>query len=167
MNLFKKIMKKITTNVTKILDKHKINYELKEYEANNRLSGKEIALILNEEPSLCYKTLLTRTSKSPYKYYIFSLEVDKELDLKKCAKLKGEKSIEIAHEKEMKPITGYVHGGCSIIGLLKLNIEITVNSNFFNHDFIYISAGEVGKQIKINPNDLKSFLKINIGDISK
>ncbi len=160
-------MKKTTTNVTKILDYHKINYELFEYDSKTRLSGNEIASILNEDPLTCYKTLLVKTSKSPFKYYIFVIEVNKELDLKKCAKLKNEKALEMAHEKEMKPITGYVHGGCSMVGLLKPNLEITVNSTFFTHPYIYMSAGEVGKQVKLNPNDLKIFLTIHEGDIER
>lgn len=163
----KKNMKKLTTNVTKILDHHKINYEIFEYDSKTRLSGNEIASILNEDPLTCYKTLLVRTSKSPFKYYIFVIEVNKELDLKKCAKLKKEKALEMAHEKEMKPITGYVHGGCSMVGLLKPNLNITVNNTFFEHDFIYMSAGEVGKQVKLNPKDLNSFLKIDVGDIER
>ena len=157
-------MKKETTKVTKILDFHKIDYELFTYAPNQRLSGEEICSILHEDPNKVYKTLLTISKNK--KHYVFVLPVNKTLDLKKCAKLKNEKSIDMAHEKEMKPITGYVHGGCSMIGQLKPNIDITVDSSFLKNDYVYISAGEVGKQVKLNPNDISKIIKFSEGDIT-
>lgn len=156
-------MKKISTKVTKILDFNHIDYELFTY-SEERLSGIEIANILKEDPKLVFKTLLTKDNKN--KFHIFVIPVNKELDLKKCAKFINEKSVEMAHEKEMKPITGYIHGGCSMIGLIK-NIDITVDSSFITYPFIYISAGEIGKQIKINPLDIKRIIYYKVTNITK
>lgn len=159
-------MKTKSTKVTKILEHYHINYELFSYEQDNRLKGSEIAILLGEEPDKVFKTLLTKSSKEK-KYYIFAIPVNSELDLKKCAKEKQEKSIEMCLEREMKTIVGYVHGGCSIIGIDNQKIEISVQNNFFNYDYIYISAGEVGYQVKVNPSSLKEIINIKSGDFIK
>lgn len=159
-------MKNKSTKVTKILDHYHISYTLFSYTQNNRLRGEEIAKLLNEDPSQVFKTLLTKSIKSK-KYYIFAIPVNKELDLKKCATIMNEKSIEMCLEKEMKPVVGYVHGGCSIIGIDNKKIDINVDNLFFEHEYIYISAGEVGYQIKINPNDLKNIINIKSGAFTK
>ncbi len=157
-------MKKESTKVTKILDYHHINYQLIKYDTSSRLSGEEIATILNEDPNRCFKTLLATSIKSK-KYYLIAIPVNKKLDLKKLAKLKNEKEIKMCLEKEMYPLTNYVHGGCSLIGIDNLKISLNADSSFFKYDYVYISAGKIGYQVKINPLSLLSFLKIDSLDL--
>lgn len=160
-------MKKKVTNVTKILDHYHINYELVEYTKNNRLSGEEIATLLNEDINKVFKTLITVSSKNKNNHYCYCIPVNKELDLKKCAKYEDEKAIEMIKEKELLPLTGYIHGGCSFIGLKNNKIKIRVHETFFSYPYIYMSAGEVGAQVKINPNDIKTIIIYSSGDITK
>ena len=105
------------TNVMRVLDKAKINYSFRKYEQNASLTGGEIARLLGEEPEKVFKTLVT-VSKSK-EHYVFMLPVEKELDLKKAARAAGEKNIEMIAQKELLSLTGYVHGGCSPIGMKK------------------------------------------------
>ena len=105
------------TNVMRVLDAAKINYTFKKYEQNSTLTGAEIAKTLGEEPEKVFKTLVT-AGKSK-QHYVFMLPVEKELDLKKAAKTAGEKSVEMIPQKELLGLTGYVHGGCSPIGMKK------------------------------------------------
>ena len=114
-----KIMKKNTekTNVMRILDQKKIPYNSYCYADTDALSGVEVAAVLNQNPDRVFKTLVTvAASKS---YYVFLVPVEKELDLKKAAKAVGEKSISMIKSKELLPLTGYIHGGCSPIGMKK------------------------------------------------
>lgn len=160
-------MKKKVTNVTKILDHYHINYELVEYTKNNRLSGKEIAALLNQDINHVFKTLITVSSKNKNNHYCYCIPVNKELDLKKCAAYEQEKAIEMIKEKELLPLTGYVHGGCSFIGLKNNKIKIRVHKTFFEYPYIYMSAGEVGYQVKVNPNDLKNIIVLETSDFIK
>lgn len=160
-------MKKKVTNVTKILDHYHINYELVEYTKNNRLSGEEIAKELNEDINRVFKTLITVSSKNKNNHYCYCIPVNKELDLKKCAIYEDEKAIEMIKEKELLPLTGYVHGGCSFIGLKNNKIKIRVHETFFSYPYIYMSAGEVGAQVKVNPIDLKEIVDIESSDFIK
>ena len=105
------------TNVMRILDQKKINYNSYDYTETNAVSGMEVATSLNEDPNKVFKTLVT-VAKSKINY-VFVVPVNKELDLKKAAKAVGEKSIEMIKSKELLPLTGYIHGGCSPIGMKK------------------------------------------------
>ncbi len=106
------------TNVMRMLDKHKINYKHYTYAETNAVSGVEVANVLGQNPEQVFKTLVT-VSKSK-KYYVFMVPVEKELDLKKAAHAVGEKSVEMIKSKELLPVTGYIHGGCSPIGMKKI-----------------------------------------------
>ncbi len=105
------------TNVMRVLDGKKIPYESHTYEQDATLSGEEIAGILGEDPRRVFKTLVTRGKSGAY--YVFVVPVREELDLKKAAKACGEKAVAMIKQKELLPLTGYVHGGCSPIGMKK------------------------------------------------
>ena len=105
------------TNAMRLLDQKKIEYEVKEIEDAEGLSGSQMALKAGENPEEVYKTLVTVGAKGAH--YVFVVPVEKELDLKKAAKTVGEKSISMIHQKELLPLTGYIHGGCSPVGMKK------------------------------------------------
>ena len=151
------------TNVMRILDQKKIEY--KEYfYGEEAISGVEVAKRLNQDEKHVYKTLVT-VSKSK-KYYVFMIPVAEELDLKKCAKAVGEKSIDMIPQKELLPLTGYVHGGCSPIGMKK-QFKTTINDTALNQNTIIFSAGRIGYQVELNPKDLEKVINIIYSDIIK
>lgn len=152
------------TNALRLLDLDHINYEVFEYEANPKLTGEDIASILKENPSCLFKTLITVAKSKTY--YAFMVPVNKELDLKKAAKSVNEKNIEMIPQKDLLNVTGYVHGGCSPIGLKK-NYAVTIDESCLNFDVIYFSAGKVGAQLKIRTDDFIKFASPAICDITK
>ena len=105
------------TNVMRMLDQKKINYKSHYYGDSGAVSGLEVARVLGEDPSRVFKTLVTEGKSR--NYYVFVIPVAEELDLKKSAKAVGEKSVEMVRSKELLPLTGYIHGGCSPIGMKK------------------------------------------------
>lgn len=151
------------TNVMRELDKLKINYNHYCYANTDAISGIEVASVLNQNPEMVFKTLVT-VGKSK-KYYVFMLPVAKELDLKKAAKAVEEKSIEMIKSKELLPLTGYIHGGCSPIGMKKF-FTTTIDSSAKNCDTIIFSAGKIGYQVEMSLNDLKKIIEYNIADIT-
>ena len=139
------------TNVMRILDGKKIPYEMHTYEADPTLSGEEIANILGENPDCVFKTLVTQGKSG--QYYVFVVPVKCELDLKKAAKEAGEKSISMIKQKDLLPLTGYVHGGCSPIGMKKA-FPTFIHETAESYEKIFVSAGRVGAQIELSPQDL-------------
>lgn len=154
----------IKTNVMRILDKEGINYNSYTYDDSKAISGVEVAQILNQDPKRVFKTLVTTSGKN--KYYVFMVPVECELDLKKAASCVGEKSIEMIKQKDLFPLTGYVHGGCSPIGMKKF-FPTTIDSSSKNFDMIIFSAGKIGYQVELNLEDLKKLINLNIADIIK
>lgn len=151
------------TNVMRELDKLKINYNHYCYANTDAISGIEVASALNQNPAMVFKTLVT-VGKSK-KYYVFMLPVAKELDLKKAAKAVEEKSIEMIKSKELLPLTGYIHGGCSPIGMKKF-FTTTIDTSAQNFNTIIFSAGKIGYQVEMSLNDLKKIIEYNIADIT-
>ena len=139
------------TNVMRILDGKKIPYEMHTYEADPTLSGEEIANILGENPDCVFKTLVTQGKSG--QYYVFVVPVKCELDLKKAAKEAGEKNIAMIKQKDLLPLTGYVHGGCSPIGMKKA-FPTFIHQTAESFERIFVSAGRVGAQIELSPHDL-------------
>ncbi len=139
------------TNVMRVLDGKKFSYESHTYEANPTLSGEDIAHILGEEPEKVFKTLVTQGKSGAY--YVFVVPVKEELDLKKAAKAAGEKAVAMIKQKELLPLTGYVHGGCSPIGMKK-QFKTFIHATATDHEKIFVSAGKVGIQIELSPDDL-------------
>lgn len=151
------------TNVMRILDKKKINYKSYCYADTDAISGMEVAEALNENPKQVFKTLVT-IAKSK-KYYVFVLPVDKELDLKKAAKSVGEKSVEMIKSKELLPTTGYIHGGCSPIGMKK-SFVTTIDKSVENFDTFIFSAGKIGYQVEVSLNDLNKVIRTQLANIT-
>ena len=139
------------TNVMRVLDSKKISYTSHEYEPDPTLTGVQIAAILGEPAANVFKTLVTLGRSGAH--YVFVIPVHAELDLKKAAKASGEKSIEMIKQKELLPLTGYVHGGCSPIGMKK-PFPTFIHASAETLEKIYVSAGKVGFQIELSPSDL-------------
>ena len=150
------------TNVMRILDQKKIAYESHSYEPDATMSGEEIAGILNEDKDKVFKTLVTQGKSGAY--YVFVVPVAAELDLKKAAKAAGEKAVAMIKQKELLPLTGYVHGGCSPIGMKK-RFPTFIHETAMDHERIYVSAGKVGFQIELSPSDLISVADIKVEQI--
>ena len=139
------------TNVMRVLDGKKISYESHSYEPDASKSGEEIAGILGEDPQKVFKTLVTQGKSGSY--YVFIVPVKAELDLKKAAKASGEKAVSMIKQKELLPLTGYVHGGCSPIGMKK-PFPTFIHETATGLNQVFVSAGKVGFQIGLTPEDL-------------
>ncbi len=150
------------TNVMRILSQKKIEYKSHTYEPNARMSGDEIAKILGEDPGRVFKTLVT-DSKSG-EHYVFVIPVERELDLKKAAKAVSEKSISMLPQKELLPLTGYIHGGCSPIGMKKSFITV-FHEDAAKYDNIFFSAGKVGFQVEVPFKELYKVIKFTTADL--
>lgn len=150
------------TNVMRVLDGKKIYYESHSYEPDATMSGEEIAGILGEDPEKVFKTLVTQGKSGAY--YVFVVPVGAELNLKKAAKASGEKSVSMIKQKELLPLTGYVHGGCSPIGMKK-QLPTYIHETAAGLDKVFVSAGKVGFQIELAPGDLISVTGCKVADI--
>ena len=151
------------TNVMRILDQKKINYNSYDYTETNAVSGMEVATSLNEDPNKVFKTLVT-VAKSKINY-VFVVPVNKELDLKKAAKAVGEKSVEMIKSKELLPLTGYIHGGCSPIGMKKL-FKTVIDKSATNFETFIFSGGKIGYQVEVTLDDLKKVINYSLEDIT-
>ena len=150
------------TNVMRIFDQKKLEYKPHFYGDTGAVSGVDVANALGEEPHSVFKTLVT-VGKSK-KNYVFMIPVCEELDLKKAAKAVGEKSIEMIKSKELLPLTGYIHGGCSPVGMKKL-FTTTIHSTAENFDRIFFSGGKIGCQVETTLENLKKIVPVRIADI--
>ncbi|MCR4656068.1 MAG: Cys-tRNA(Pro) deacylase [Lachnospiraceae bacterium] len=150
------------TNVMRVLDGKKIAYESHTYEPDPSMSGEEIAGILGEDPGKVFKTLVTQGKSGAY--YVFAVPVKEELDLKKAAKVSGEKAVSMIKQKELLPLTGYVHGGCSPVGMKK-QFPTFIHETALQYDKVFVSAGRVGFQIELAPADLVSVTGCKPADI--
>ena len=150
------------TNVMRVLDSKKINYESHSYEADPTLTGEQIAGILGEDTEKVFKTLVTQGKSGGY--YVFVVPVEAELDLKKAAKAAGEKSISMIKQKDLLGLTGYVHGGCSPIGMKK-QFPTFIHETAEGFEKVFVSAGKVGAQIELAPQDLIKIANIKVANI--
>ena len=151
------------TNVMRLLDKKKIKYDSHYYGDTDAISGIEVAEVLKQDPANVFKTLVT-VGKSK-KNYVFVIPVACELDLKKAAKAVGEKSIEMIKSKELLPLTGYIHGGCSPIGMKKF-FQTTLDESVLDCDTFCVSAGKIGYQIEISLEELKKVIRLDIASLT-
>lgn len=157
-------MKKVKTNAVRILDNNKIDYEIITYEVDpDNIDGISVANKLNQDLNIVFKTLLTYYNNS---YYVFLIPVDRELDLKKCAKIVSCKSLELVHVKDLLKITGYIRGGCSPLGMKKV-FPTYIDSSAKNLECIIFSGGKQGIQIKINPLKLSKILNVKFNELVK
>ena len=126
------------------------------------MSGEQIAALLGEDPDRVFKTLVTQAKSG--QYYVFVVPVGAELDLKKAAKAAGEKAISMIRQKELLPLTGYVHGGCSPIGMKK-QFPTFIHEKARQYEKMFVSAGKVGLQIELAPEDLAAAAGCGFADI--
>lgn len=150
------------TNVMRILDQKKIPYKSYHYETEEAISGTEVAEAIGEDENHVFKTLVTIGSSK--NNFVFMIPVTCELDLKKAAKAVGEKSISMIKSKELLPLTGYVHGGCSPIGMKK-QFTTTIHETAKDFDSIIFSAGKIGYQVELSLDELSKVVRFNINDI--
>ena len=152
------------TNALRLLDRDKVKYEVFEYPTDGNIDAQSVANYLDENPKQVFKTLVTISNSN--QNFVFVVPGDGELDLKKAAKIVNAKSIEMIPQKNLLPLTGYIHGGCSPIGMKKLFTTI-IDESANNYEYIFVSAGKIGMQIKISPNDLAKEINGKFGDIKK
>ena len=150
------------TNVMRILEQKKINYKSYEYSNTEAISGVEVAEVLVENPNQVFKTLVTVGATKIN--YVFMIPVHKELDLKKAAKAVGEKSIAMIKSKELLPLTGYIHGGCSPIGMKK-QFRTVIDASAADFDTILFSGGKIGFQVEVTISDLSKVVRYEMADV--
>ncbi len=150
------------TNVMRVLDSKKIKYNSFNYVDSGVISGMDVATVLEQNPDRVFKTLVTEAASK--KNYVFVVPCNKELDLKKAAKAVGEKSISMLKSKDLLPLTGYVHGGCSPIGMKK-QFTTVIHSSCADFDTILFSAGKIGYQVEVSPEDLKKVIPYTASDL--
>ncbi|MGI6020390.1 MAG: Cys-tRNA(Pro) deacylase [Lachnospiraceae bacterium] len=143
--------KEIKTNAMRILDRLKIEYEVVSCECDEFTGGSKIADMEGIPHELSYKTIVCRGKSG--EHYVFVIPVDDEIDLKSAASAVGEKSVALISVKELTPLTGYVRGGCSPVGMKK-KFPTVIHDDAVNREYIYVSAGKIGCSVKIRPDDL-------------
>ncbi|OPZ37463.1 MAG: Cys-tRNA(Pro)/Cys-tRNA(Cys) deacylase YbaK [Tenericutes bacterium ADurb.BinA155] len=151
------------TNVMRLLDIAGISYEPREYDPFI-VDGLGVATALGEDPEAVFKTLVTVSDKKVY--FVFCVPVGAELDLKKAAKAVGAKAIEMIPLKELLPLTGYLHGGCSPIGLKK-PFKVTLDETAQLFDKMYVSGGKRGFQVGLKPVELANYCHAEFVDLTK
>ena len=152
------------TNVMRVLDQKHVEYKHYSYGDGTAMSGTEVAAVLGTDPARVFKTLVT-VGKSG-QHYVFVVPVEKELDLKLAAAAAGEKNIEMIKSKELLPLTGYVHGGCSPIGMKKF-FPTFVDSSAELFGTIMFSAGKIGRQVELAPSDLATVIRFTFADLCR
>lgn len=150
------------TNVMRILDKAKADYKVYSYGESDAVSGVEVASALGQNPKQVFKTLVTKGKSG--NYYVFMIPVAEELDLKKAAASVSEKSVEMIKQKDLLKTTGYIHGGCSPIGMKK-QFSTTIHSTAKNFDSIIFSAGKIGWQVEMSLETLQKIVPCNLAEI--
>ena len=151
------------TNVMRILDGKKINYKSYCYQETGAVSGTEVAAALGQNPKQLFKTLVT-VGKSNANY-VFVIPVEEELDLKKSASVVGEKKIEMLKSKDLLGLTGYIHGGCSPIGMKKF-FRTTIHKTAADFDTIFFSGGKIGYQVEVSLDELKKIIRFELADLT-
>ncbi len=152
------------TNVMRALDAKKIEYKKYHYQSVGAISGVEVATLLHQNPKQVFKTLVTVSNTK--NYYVFLVPVAEELDLKKGASSVNEKSLEMLKQKDLLPLTGYVHGGCSPIGMKK-QFPTVLDESAKQFETIIFSAGKIGYQVEMKRIDLESMVPISYSEITK
>ena len=153
----------IKTNAIRLLEQKKIPFTIHNYVDSGVISGMEVAKVLGEDPERVFKTLVT-VGKSG-EHYVFVVPVNKELNLKKAAAASGEKNISMIKAKELLGLTGYIHGGCSPVGMKKF-FRTFLDKSAENHQTIMVSGGKIGDQIEIAPKELGKGIRFTMEDIA-
>lgn len=150
------------TNVCRVLDQKKVPYEFRRFDTEET-NGVALAALLGQDPHRVFKTLVTVGKTKTH--YVFVIPVCEELDLKKAAKAVGEKNIEMIPQKELLPLTGYIHGGCSPIGMKKF-FGTVLHETAKEFDTIFFSAGKIGCQIEMKAADLEKVIVLKYEDLT-
>ena len=153
----------IKTNVMRVLEQKKVPYVSHVLENAEGLTGVQVAERLSEDPAKSFKTLVTTGASR--EHYVFIIPVAAELELKRAAKCVGEKSIVMLPQKELLPLTGYIHGGCSPIGMKKY-FRTVLHESALTHETICVSGGKVGVQVELKPTDLMKVVRIETADVA-
>lgn len=162
-NISKDKLKEKKTNVMRILDQAKVSYQHYCYADTDAVSGLDVAAVLKQNPEQVFKTLVAAGKSG--ENYVFVIPVNKELDLRKAARTVNEKSMEMIKSKELLPLTGYIHGGCSPIGMKKQFVTV-INESAANHETILFSAGKIGYQVELTLDDLEKVISFLLADIT-
>ena len=150
------------TNVMRTLEQKKLPYTAHTYDPAGPIDGVSVAQTLGQLPERVFKTLVTKGASGAY--YVFDIPVAENLDLKKAAKAVGEKSVAMLPQKELLPLTGYVHGGCSPVGMKK-QFPTVFHETVLLYDTVCVSAGKIGFQVECRPGDLIALLQAKTADI--
>ncbi len=150
------------TNVMRTLEQKKLPYTAHTYDPAGSIDGVSVAQTLGQLPERVFKTLVTKGASGAY--YVFDIPVAENLDLKKAAKAVGEKSVAMLPQKELLPLTGYVHGGCSPVGMKK-QFPTVFHETVLLYDTVCVSAGKIGFQVECRPGDLVALLRAKTADI--
>ena len=150
------------TNVMRTLEQKKIPYTAHSYDPDGPIDGVSVAQTLGQPAERVFKTLVTKAASGAY--YVFDIPVAENLDLKKAAKVVGEKSIAMLPQKELLGLTGYVHGGCSPVGMKK-QLPTVFHETALLYDTICVSAGKIGAQVECDPKALIDLLRAKTADI--
>ena len=153
--------KELKTNVMRVLDSKKLAYNHYAYD-NSTVNGVEVARLLGQDPDRVFKTLVTRGKSGGF--FVFMVPVAEELDLKKAATAVGEKAVSMCKSKDLLSLTGYIHGGCSPIGMKKL-FRTTIHESAQNFPVILCSAGKIGHQLELSLESLKQVVPFQLADI--
>lgn len=156
--------KQVKTNAMRILDRQKINYTVREYPQDGPVAAVDVAAFFGQPADRLFKTLVTTDNHQGY--FVFCLPGDHELDLKKAASLAGVKKIEMLKQKDLLGLTGYIHGGCSPVGMKKV-FPTFIDSSAKDWETIYVSGGKIGVQIEVNPDDLTKILNVKFDEFTK
>lgn len=151
------------TNVMRLLEQKGIAYTAHTYPADGPIDGTSVAAMLGQDPECVFKTLVARGASGGY--YVFDIPVAETLDLKKAARAVGEKSIAMIHQKELLPLTGYVHGGCSPLGMKK-KFPTVFHETAEIVDTIMVSAGKIGYQVELAPAELVELAEGCLADLT-
>lgn len=150
-------MKEQKTNVMRLLEQKKVPYKAHEYpHGDGPVDGAAVAALTGMDPARVFKTLVTVGASR--RYYVFDIPVERELDLKKAARAAGEKSVAMIHVSEITPLTGYVRGGCSPIGMKKL-FPTFLDESALRYETICVSGGKIGTQVELAPSDLLALVR--------
>lgn len=151
------------TNAIRLLEQKKLQFQIHDYSHSDAISGLDVADYLHENPGRVFKTLVT-VGKSA-SHYVFLVPVNRELDLKKAAKAVNEKSIDMIKAKDLLPLTGYVHGGCSPVGMKKF-FPTVIDASAEKFDKIFFSGGKIGLQVEMGLPELAKVIGFRLADIS-
>lgn len=156
--------KSTKTNALRMLDAHAVEYRWHDCDLkDNFTSGSDLARMLGQDPERVFKTLVTETPKG--EYYVCVIPVDETLDMKKAARVLGEKKLEMLPLKKLLPLTGYIHGGCSPVGMKKL-FKTVIDETAQLYDSIYVSGGRPGLQIELSPDALAALIGAEFADLT-